>query len=240
MNWRQVYFAKVAAALPESEKAYLLRTRLRRRAGGRKLTNDEIGALIGKPGYWVSGVCIALGSRSRVGRRKSSVVFTEQDAALFTQMWSEGVSCVDIGKRWGCLDDWASKRAHQLGLPKRNKTITNKQVQEIRRRLGAGETRREVGRALGISYATVAHYAKGVDVPPPKGLPSIFDGGLADRNARRGITQKENAAHFGVCRAAVGKSIAAYRRRLDARSARKPVALIPSAKPDMEFLRKAA
>lgn len=237
---RPEYFARIAASLTEEERLWLTRTRNRKLAGGRKLTNAEIGAKIGKPGHWVSGVCRALGSKSRTPR-KATIKFNEQDAALFTQMWNDGVSCVEIGKHWGFQDDWASKRAQKLGLPPRNNTVTNKQVAEIRRLLKGGTSRRDIMRATGLSYGAVYHYTRGMETPPPKigGAPRKVDGAVADRMARHGMRHKDIADHFGVVRSAVTKAIKVYHKRLDALAA-KPITLIPPLRPDMSFLKKAA
>lgn len=235
------YWSKIVASLTEEEKKYLLNCRRRKLADGRRMTNAEIGAKIGKPGHWVSGVCLALGSRSRMGKRKPAANLSEQDIALFKQMWTDGVSCKEIGRRWGYQDDWASVRAHKLGLPPRNRPLTNRQVAEIQRRLEAGETHRSISEALGVSCGAIVRYSKGVKVPPrqPKGPPRKIDRGLADRMLRSGRLQKDVAAYFGVTRYALRLAIRQYRKHLEELSARKPTVLIPPVRP-FAFLKEAA
>lgn len=229
-EYRARYWAKQAASLTEEQRNWLLSTRRRRRAGERRLTNEEIGAKLGgKTAYWVSGVARFLGAHSRTGQWKPKAPMSEQDNTLFAQMWNDGAPVAEIGERWGYGGKWASMWADKLGLLSRNPVVSNRQVVEIRRRAAEGESIRIIAAAVGVSPTTVRRYAKGFKAPTRKhrGAPSKINAGLADRMFRSGMTQGQIGAHFGVSRQAVGCAIQKYRKHLEARSAQKPKFLIP-------------
>lgn len=228
-RWSKQHWAKQAAALTDKQRVWIIANRNRRLAGGRKLTNAEIGARIGKSAQWVSAVAMAIGSRSRFPKRPAPAALSEQDVAEFKRMWEEGAPCAEIARRWGYESDWASVRAQKLGLPKRNKIITNRTATEIRRRLREGQSRSDIAEAMGLPRSTIYRYSAGETPPPrkPGGAPRKVNAGLADRMARQGQTHGQIAAQFGVTRSAVTQAIRRYRKHLEALSAKKPKFLIP-------------
>lgn len=43
---------------------------------------------------------------------------------LLRELWATDLSCTEIGKRFGASRNWASERAHAIGLPRRSTDMT--------------------------------------------------------------------------------------------------------------------
>lgn len=219
------YWANQAASLTEAQQKWLLASRTRKLASGRKLTNAEIGAKIGKSGHWVSSVARVLNSKRRIGLPRAKANLSEQDIALFIEMWGGDLSNTEIGEHFGYSRQWATRLAQKLELPRRISPVTMRQVAEIRRLVAAGDPFGVVATKVGVSISTVHSYA--TPIRRQGAPPSRINAGMADRLYRSGMKQGQIAALYGVCRQSVSYAIKKYRKQLEARSLQKPKYLIP-------------
>lgn len=132
------------------------------------------------------------------------------DEDLLRRLWRDDVTTSEIGRRLGCSQSTASKRALQLGLPRRTvNTSTLPQAFIVALYVDDQRTTEEIGDRFGTSHTTIRRIllARGVTLRRAvKRCPDLV--AECVRLYRRGLTQKEIAPALGLTVAQVHHRLA--------------------------------